>query len=192
VASNGGTAGGGLFPATTTTPVAGGATGTAGSTSDDLPRVDLIAPAVNALETKLGGPQQYFEINATSKLVNLIIAVNNATYAQAWLYLDGQLSSKDAQPANGHTFAASALTFDAGSVLTQVHHDLPDSVLDFFYVLGGADGSVQYTVATTSSKGGQLVVTLGPDGKVQAVVPITSGDSVPASSTTAAVSSSVR
>lgn len=171
-------AGGGLFPVPT--PNATGATsGDAGA----LPRVDLIGPAVAALDAQLGGPQQYFEINATSKLVNLIIAVNNATLAQTWLYLDGQLTSKDAQPASGHTFAGAALTFDPATVLAQVHHDLPDSVLDFFYVLGGTDGSVQYKVDTTSSKGGQLEVTLGPDGTVQEVDPLDSSDTVPASTT---------
>ena len=35
------------------------------------PRVDLIEPAIAALEAQLGLPQQYFEINATSHLVNL-------------------------------------------------------------------------------------------------------------------------
>ncbi|MEO5899917.1 MAG: hypothetical protein ABIR68_07250 [Ilumatobacteraceae bacterium] len=156
---------GGLFP----TPTAGAGGGSETDT-EALPRVDLIGPAVTALEARLGSPQRFFEINATSKLVNLIIAVNDATLAQTWLYLDGQLSSKDAQPANGNTFAAAALNFDPASVLTRVHRDLPDSVLDFFYVLGGADGSVRYTVATTSSKGGQLEVTLGPDGSVKQVV----------------------
>ena len=39
-----------------------------------LPLVDEIDDAVTALETKLGAPQQFFEINATSSLVNLIVA----------------------------------------------------------------------------------------------------------------------
>jgi hypothetical protein len=150
------------------------------SDPDALPRVDLIAPAVAALEAQLGGPQQYFEINATAKLVNLIIAVNNATLAQTWLYLDGQLTSKDAQPASGNTFAASALTFDPTNVLGQVHRDLAQSVLNFFYVLGGADGSVQYKVDVTSTQGGQLDVVVGPDGKVLEVDPLTPSDSTAA------------
>jgi hypothetical protein len=171
--------GGGSAAATTIPSVPGSTpapapTVDASTDPDALPRVDLIAPAVQALEAKLGGPQQYFEVNATAKLVNLIIAVNNATLAQTWLYLDGELTSKDAQPASGHTFVAAALTFDAGTVLGQVRHDLADSVLDFFYVLGGADGSVQYKVDVTSPQGGQLEVVVGPDGKVLEVDPLTS------------------
>ncbi len=156
----------------TSTVSSGTAPAGTGGDANALPRVDLIIPAVHALEAELGGPQQYFEINTTSKLVNLIIAVNNGTLAQTWLYLDGRLSSKDAEPATGHTFAASALTFDPAAVVAQVHRDLPDSTLDFFYVLGGADGSVQYKVDVSSPQGGQLEVVLGPDGKVIEVDPL--------------------
>jgi hypothetical protein len=158
--------------ATGSTAAASAAPGGTAVDPDALPRVDLIIPAVHALEAKLGEPQQYFEINATSKLVNLIIAVNNGTLAQTWLYLDGELSSTAAEPATGHTFAAADLTFDPAGVLAQVDHDLPDSTLDFFYVLGGAESSVQYRVDVSSPQGGQLEVVLGPDGKVIEVDPL--------------------
>jgi hypothetical protein len=136
---------------------------------DAPPRVDLIMPAVAALEAQLGEPQQYFEINATSHLVNLFVSLNGGTLAQNWLYLDGQLTSKPAEPAQGHSFAASALTFDPETVLAQVERDLAGATIDLFYVQGGADGSVRYTAVVTSAKGGQLEVVVGPDGKVQEV-----------------------
>ena len=41
------------------------------------PIVDQIAAAVDALETELGGPQRYFEINATAQLINLFVALND-------------------------------------------------------------------------------------------------------------------
>ena len=134
-----------------------------------VPRVDMIAPAIAAVEAKLGGPQEYFEINATSKLVNVIVAVNDATVAQYWVYLDGELTSGQAEDAQGNTFTAAAVTFDADEVLAQIQHDLPTSSIDLFFVEGGADGSVRYTVLVSSEAGGQLEVVVGPDGTVEQV-----------------------
>ncbi|MEO5724929.1 MAG: hypothetical protein ABIQ39_04805 [Ilumatobacteraceae bacterium] len=134
-------------------------------------RIDLIEPAVQALEAKLGGPQQYFEINATAKLVNLIIAANNATLAQNWVYLDGALASKPAQAAQGHTFAAAALTFDTSTVLGQVAADLPGSSRDLFVVEGASGGAVRLTVVVSSVAGGQLLVVIDQNGKVLSVTP---------------------
>ena len=82
-----------------------------------LPRVDLIDDAVSALEAKLGAPQQYFEINATSQLVNLFVALNDGKVVQPWVYLDGELSSTEGHDANGFSFARTALDFDPDKVL---------------------------------------------------------------------------
>jgi len=152
------------------------ATTTAPSTSvaaaaKALPLVGDIDDAVAALEAKLGAPQEFFEINATTQLVNLIVALNDGKVAQPWVYLDGQLSSAEGAPANGHTFVASALDFDPDKVLTQVQSQLPQASLDLFFVEGGEGGVVQYSVAATSKQGGQLVVVVGPDGTVQSVNP---------------------
>jgi len=136
-----------------------------------LPLVGEIDDAVAALETKLGAPQEFFEINATSKLVNLIVALNDGKVAQPWVYLDGQLSSAEGAPADGHTFVAGALDFDPDKVLSQVETRLPQASLDLFFVEGGEGGIVQYSVAATSPQGGQLVVIVGPDGAVQSVNP---------------------
>ena len=133
------------------------------------PRVDLIEPAIAALEAQLGLPQQYFEINATSHLVNLFVALNDGTLVQNWLYFDGELTSKPAQPAQGHTFSAAAVTFDPNTVLSQIEHDLPDTTIDLFLIEGGANGAVRYTAIVTSSQGGQLEIVVGPDGTVQSV-----------------------
>ena len=40
----------------------------------EWPIVEQIDDAVIALEAELGGPQEYFEINATAQLVNLFVA----------------------------------------------------------------------------------------------------------------------
>lgn len=144
-----------------------------GSTPDAAlpPVVDQIGPAIAALEAELGGPQEYFEINATSRLVNVIVALNGATLAQTWLYLDGNLSSRPAEPARGNTFTAAAVSFDPARVLGNVQRDLASSSIDLFVVEGGPGGAVRYTAVVTSSAGGQLQVILAPDGTVQQVDP---------------------
>jgi hypothetical protein len=135
------------------------------------PRVDLIDDAVSALEAKLGGPQQYFEINATSQLVNLIVALNDGKIAQPWVYLDGELSSTEGRDASGFSFAGAALDFDPDKVLSKLEAELPQSSPDLFFVEGGEGGIVRYSVAVTSQQGGQLIVVVGPDGTVKSVDP---------------------
>jgi hypothetical protein len=151
-----------VAPASSTVPVTT-------SAQAPQPRVDLIQTAVTALETKLGAPQEYFEINVTAQLVNLFVALNDGTVAQAWVYLDGELSSKEGQPAAGHTFTKSALDFDPAKVLTQVEAQLPQSHPDVFFVEGGDGGIVRYSLALTSLQGGQLVVVVDKAGKVLSV-----------------------
>lgn len=141
------------------------------ATSAALPEVDLIDDAVAALQTKLGGPQQFFEINATSNLVNLIVALNDGKVAQPWVYLDGELTSTEGAEATGFSFAASALDFDPDKVLSRLQAELPESSPDLFFVEGGEGGIVRYSVAVTSRQGGQLIVVVGPDGTVQSVDP---------------------
>ena len=46
------------------------------------------------MEAKLGGPQQYFEVNATVTLVNLFVATVGGTQAVAYVYdADGTLEA---------------------------------------------------------------------------------------------------
>ena len=134
-----------------------------------LPRVDLINDAVAALEAELGGPQRYFEINATSRLVNLFVELNDGKLAQPWVFLDRQLSSTPPLDATGHSFAASALDFDPDKVLSRLQAELPQSTPDVFFVEGGEEGIVRYSVTVASQEGGQLVVVVGPDGTVKSV-----------------------
>ena len=163
-----GSSGGG---STQTTQPAASSTGSAAQAPATKLRVDLIHDAIAALEAELGSPQQYFEINATSQLVNLIVALNGGTVARPWVYLDGELSSSPGSAANGNTFAASALDLDPDKVLSKLQAELPQSRPDLFFVEGGPGGTVRYSVAVTSSQGGQLVVVVGPDGTVRSVDP---------------------
>ncbi len=140
--------------------------------ADELPLLDQIAPAIAALETQLGGPQDYFEINATARLVNLFVALNNGAVAQPWLYLEGALTSTEGQAAGGGTFAAASVDFDPGVILSTVLADLPGITIESFYIHGDGQGNVLYGVLATSEKGGGLDVVLGADGSVKSVDPV--------------------
>lgn len=141
--------------------------------ADELPILDQIPVAVAALEQQLGGPQDYFEINATARLVNLFVALNAGTVAQAWLYLDGTLTSEEGQAASGGTFQAADADFDPDVVLSKVLTDVPDITIESFYIHGDGQGNVLYGVLATSAKGGGLDIVLGADGTVKSVDPVT-------------------
>lgn len=145
--------------------------GTAQSEAD-LPAVGDIEQAVADLEAELGGPQEYFEINATARLVNLWVSLNDGTVAQPWLWANGELSSEDGDTASGGTFVADDLDFDPDTVLTKVRDEVPDSILETFYVHGDGDGNVQYSVLTSALCGGGLDVIVGPEGDVRSVDPV--------------------
>ena len=141
--------------------------------SDALrPVVDQIAPATAAVEEELGGPQRYFEINATPQLVNLFVARDDGNEVEIYLYHDGELEPPTPPaPASGPTFAASALDFDPDTVLAQVSEDLPDSDIVVFAVTAGADGAPELSATVQSEQGGLLDIALGPTGEVLSVDP---------------------
>ena len=138
---------------------------------DELPDLAAIAPAVEAVRAELGAEPEFFEINATARLVNLFVALNGATMVQPWLYVDGTLTSDAAQQASGGTFTADLLDFDPDTVLEGVRTNVPDAVLESFYVHGDGRGNVQYGVLASAQCGGGLDVTVSPTGTVLAVDP---------------------
>lgn len=160
-------------PASTSDTLATTTTSVAPPSADQLPLLDEIGPAIAALETELGGPQQYFEINATARLVNLFVALNNGAIAQPWLYLEGTLTSTEGQQASGGTFAAASVDFDPDKILSTVLTELPGIAIESFYIHGDGAGNVLYGILATSDKGGGLDVVLGADGSVKSVDPVT-------------------
>jgi myosin-crossreactive antigen len=138
----------------------------------ELPLVEQIDAAIAAIESELGGPQQYFEINATAKLVNLFVSLNNGAIAQPWVYVDGTLTSQEGKAASGGTFLAADVAFDPAMVLSKIRDQLAGSTIESFYINGDGQGNVQYGALVTSKQGGGLDVLVGSDGAIKSVDPI--------------------
>ena len=159
-------------PLSTPLPTVEVAQSAVGPVGVELPIIEQIDEAVAALDTELRGAQSFFEINATARLVNMFVALNNGAVAQPWVYLGGTLTSSEGQPASGGSFEIAAVDFDPEIILSKVLSDLPDITIESFYIHGDGQGNVLYGVLATTSKGGGLDVILGPDGAVKSVDPV--------------------
>ncbi len=138
----------------------------------ELPTVEQIDDAIAALEAELGGVQEYFEINATARLVNLFVALDGATSVQAWLFLDGELTSEDVAPAEGGVLRAVDLDFDPVAIFSVLLAELPGATIESFYIHGDGQGAVQYGALLTTSLGGAIDVQLSSDGQVLSSEPL--------------------
>lgn len=145
--------------------------GTAQSDAD-LPAVADVATAMADLDRRLGGAQEYFEVNATARLVNLWVALNAGALAQPWVWVDGELTSEEGRAADGGTFTAADVDFDASAVLEPIRDEVPDAILETFYIHGDGSGNVQYSVLASTQCGGGLDVVVGPDGALKSVDPV--------------------
>lgn len=158
--------------AATSTETVAASTSVARPAAGELPIIDQIVPAISALEAELGGPQEFFEINATTQLINLFVSLNNGAIAQPWLYLEGTLTSTEGVAAGGGTFPSSAVDFDPELILSKVLTELPGILIESFYIHGDGQGNILYGVLAVSDKGGGLDVVLGADGSIKSVDPV--------------------
>jgi hypothetical protein len=144
-----------------------------GGAGDDT-FVSDIRPAIEAVEAELGAGQAFFEVTANQQVVNLFVAVDDATAAVPYVFLDGELQppAPALTGASGFTFGADAVDFDEETILDAVAAELPDSTIEALSVEGGEGGVVRYVLALSSAEGGRLDVTVAPDGAVLAVDPV--------------------
>ena len=145
------------------------------SADDDVPSLGAdILDAVAAVEASRGAGQEYFEVTAAALVTNVFVAVDEATAAIPYAFIDGELLEPEPRlnGASGFTFSADALEFDADAVLSQVAGELPDATIESLSVEGGDGGIVRYVALVRSDAGGLLEVTVGPDGAVLAVDPL--------------------
>ena len=154
--------------ASDTTP--GSSVGSSVGVTADLPlRLELIRPALAALEAKLGGSQRYFEVNATPTLVNLFVANSDNTQATAYVFTAGALSEPAAPEqvkAGAPTFGVADIAYDEAHVLDPVLVELPESTYRVFSIVGVANGGAAYLITMQSAKGGDFQVPVKPDGSI--------------------------
>ena len=129
-----------------------------GQAASDLPAAGDIRTAISDLDHKLGGPQRYFEVNVTARLVNLFVALNDGAVAQPWIWVNGTLTSREGQAAKGGTFTAADLTFDAKAMFNDIRSQIPEATLESMYINGDGKGNVQYGVITSAKCGGGLEI----------------------------------
>jgi hypothetical protein len=133
-----------------------------------------IRRAVDAVEAEMGAGQDFFEVTATPQLTNVFVAIEDATAAVPYLFVDGELQppAPTLTGASGFTFTADAIDFDEDSILDAVVRELPDASIEALSVEGGDGGTVRYVVSVRSEVGGLLDVTVGADGAVIGVDPL--------------------
>jgi len=132
-----------------------------------------VRTAIDAVEAELGSGQQFFEVTANAQFTNVFVAVDDATAAVAYVYVDGALEPPTPKQtgAEGRTFGRDDVDFDPELVVAGVSSDLPELSVDAISVYGDGVGAT-YVLAATSQAGGFLDIVVGPQGQVFSVDPI--------------------
>lgn len=139
--------------------------------TDTLLRVDLVAPAIAAVEGERGGPQRYTEINVNPEGVTLFVAVDDATEV-AYFY-DGVLDAGAAPaPLTGTPYSLDGVGRELAPDLVQrTQADLPGSQVTQLAFVTTPDLGLVWALASRSARGGTLNVFYTPSGELLSAVP---------------------
>ena len=106
--------------------------------------------AVEAVEAELGGPQSFFEVTATPQLTNVFVAIDDATAAVPYVFVDGELEAPapTLDGVRGTRSLPPRSTFDETFLLGRIADELPTATIESVSVEGGPDGTaVRYVVS---------------------------------------------
>ena len=136
-----------------------------------------IEAAIDAVDAERGAAQQYFEVTANPQLTNVFVAVDDATAAVPYVFVDGELQppAPRLEGASGFTFGATDVDIDESRVLSQVEAEVPGASIVALSVEGGSvesGSAVRYVVSAQSDRGGFLDITVSGDGRILAVDPL--------------------
>jgi hypothetical protein len=152
-------------PALIALAVLGGGCGGGGEAGGEaLPRVDLIEPAVEAIESERGGEVEFFEISATLDQVDAI--VRDGEQGVLYRYDGNRLSGPvEPRPDTRQTFTSDAIDIEPDKLFDRVTDELADAAVVDFAI--HVDGGVVVNDATLATdRGGVMLVLLGGDGTI--------------------------
>ena len=136
--------------------------------------IELVGPAVAALEAARGGPQRYTEINVQVGLVNLFVALDDGTEL-AYVFRDGALEepeSPQAQPDGAVAFELPGNVLGtAATVPAVLSAELPDSRLVGLSLGVHAGDGVGWLASVLSAEGGIIDVLIDPAGTIVGAAP---------------------
>ncbi|MGB3736162.1 MAG: hypothetical protein WA964_14485 [Ilumatobacter sp.] len=146
------------------------------SETPDVPAPEFVLDvraALDAVESELGGAQEFFEVTSNAQFTNVFVAVDDGSAAVAYLYVDGELQppAPKQEGASGNTFVTADVDFVDDRILSGVSADLPESDIDAISVVGDGFGAT-YVLAATSDAGGFLDIVVGPEGDIFSVDPV--------------------
>jgi len=134
-------------------------------------RVDLVAPAIAAVETERGGPQRYTEINVNPEGVTLFVAVDDAS--EVAYFFDGVLDTGAAPaPLTGTPYTLDGVGRELPpDLVRRTQADLPGSQVTQLALVTTPDLGLVWALASRSARGGMLNVFYSPSGELLSAVP---------------------
>ena len=138
-----------------------------GGARAELPRADLIEPAVDAVVEARGADVELLEVAANLERVDVIVREGSGSDAVLYRYTgDGPIEGPiEPRVDDRATFGADEIDIDAERIFDRIEDELPESALLDLAIHD--DGGIVVNDATVASEnGGVLLVLLQADGDI--------------------------